>query len=131
MDALPRTGGGAEWKVQRVDGSVFSFRELTTLQRWIVERKVGRDDVISRAGKQEKRLGDIAELDAFFHVVDAQVLPQQNIPTVLTPQSALPRPTGSEPRTTGPAWERQPQQLGLRQPSGNWQILLNSAVLAA
>src|SRR5262249_12529947 len=51
-------------------GEIFRFRELTTLQQWIVERKVSRDDEISRSGDQWKRLGGIAELASFFHVVE-------------------------------------------------------------
>ena len=51
-------------------GEIFRFRELTTLQQWIVERKVTRDDEISRTGEQWKRLGGIAELASFFHIVE-------------------------------------------------------------
>ena len=51
-------------------GEIFRFRELTTLQQWIVERKVSRDDEISRSGDQWKRLGGIAELASFFHIVE-------------------------------------------------------------
>lgn len=49
---------------------IFRFRELTTLQQWIVERKVTREDEISRTGEQWKRLGGIAELASFFHIVE-------------------------------------------------------------
>ncbi|HEX9102194.1 MAG TPA: zinc-ribbon domain-containing protein, partial [Polyangia bacterium] len=49
---------------------IFRFRELTTLQQWIVERKVSREDEISRTGDQWKRLGGIAELASFFHIVE-------------------------------------------------------------
>jgi predicted Zn finger-like uncharacterized protein len=62
---------GNDWMVKRTDGQVFRFKELTTLQKWIVERKVGRDDEISKTGKTWKRLGEIAELASFFQVVDA------------------------------------------------------------
>lgn len=62
---------GGEWMVKRTDGQVFRFKELTTLQKWIVERKVGRDDEISKTGKTWKKLGEIAELASFFQVVDA------------------------------------------------------------
>ena len=61
---------GGEWMVKRVDGQVFRFKELTTLQKWIVERKVGRDDEISKTGKTWKKLGEIAELASFFQVVE-------------------------------------------------------------
>ncbi len=59
-----------EWKVRQASGNVFSFKELTTLQKWIVERKVSRDDEISLTGESWKRLGNIAELASFFQVVD-------------------------------------------------------------
>ena len=47
----------SDWMVKKVDGQVFRFKELTTLQKWIVERKVVRDDEISRTGKSWKKLG--------------------------------------------------------------------------
>ena len=62
---------GGDWMVRRVDGQTSRFKELTTLQKWIVERKVGRDDEISKTGKTWKRLGEIAELASFFQVVEA------------------------------------------------------------
>jgi hypothetical protein len=46
------------------------FKELTTLQKWIVERKVGRNDEISLTGETWKRLGDIPELATFFEIVE-------------------------------------------------------------
>src|SRR4051812_11836031 len=62
--------GAREWKVRQPSGNIFSFKELTTLQKWIVERKVSRDDEISLTGEAWKRLGNIAELASFFQVVD-------------------------------------------------------------
>jgi predicted Zn finger-like uncharacterized protein len=59
-----------EWKVRQASGNVVTFKELTSLQKWIVERKVGRDDQISLSGEQWKRLGDIQELSSFFQVVE-------------------------------------------------------------
>jgi predicted Zn finger-like uncharacterized protein len=60
-----------EWRVRQANGNVFTFKELTTLQKWIVEQKVSRDDEISLSGDQWKRLGNIAELASFFQVVEA------------------------------------------------------------
>ena len=70
--AAPGEGLGGEkaWMVRRENGDVYSFRELTTLQKWIVERKVTRADEISRSGETWKRLGNIAELATFFQVVE-------------------------------------------------------------
>ena len=68
---------GREWRVRTADGNTFQFRELTTLQKWIVERKVMREDEISLNGESWKRLGSIAELSSFFHVVDEAQTAQQ------------------------------------------------------
>ncbi|ADO70067.1 tetratricopeptide repeat protein [Stigmatella aurantiaca] len=61
---------GREWRVRQASGNVFSLKDLTTLQKWIIERKVVRDDEISLTGESWKRLGDIAELATFFQVLD-------------------------------------------------------------
>ena len=60
-----------EWRVRQANGNVFAFRELTTLQKWIIEQKVGRDDEISQGGENWKRLGNIPDLASFFQVVEA------------------------------------------------------------
>ena len=48
------------WRVRSPSGRVIAFRELTSMQKWIVERKFGRDDEISLHGDHWKRLGEIA-----------------------------------------------------------------------
>jgi predicted Zn finger-like uncharacterized protein len=63
--------GNRVWMIRTASGQVYNFKELTTLQQWIVECKVSRDDHISRSGETWKRLGDIVELASFFQVVDA------------------------------------------------------------
>lgn len=62
--------GSREWRLRQPSGNTFTFKDLTTLQKWIVERKVSRDDEITLTGETWKRLGDIAELATFFQVVD-------------------------------------------------------------
>ncbi|MCC6806480.1 MAG: zinc-ribbon domain-containing protein [Deltaproteobacteria bacterium] len=70
----PTTG---DWMIRQASGQVFKFKELTTLQRWIVERRVTRDDEISKTGDTWKRLGDILELASFFQVAEqAAIVPQ-------------------------------------------------------
>jgi predicted Zn finger-like uncharacterized protein len=82
-----------EWRVRQASGNVFTFREMTTLQKWIVEQKVSRDDEISLSGDQWKRLGNIPELASFFQVVEAaeRVRVQAAQPAV-TPLPAAPLP---------------------------------------
>jgi predicted Zn finger-like uncharacterized protein len=62
--------GGKEWLVRKPDGQMIAFRELTTLQKWIVEGRIGRDDEISKNGETWKRLGNIMELEPFFSVYE-------------------------------------------------------------
>ncbi|MDX2009373.1 MAG: zinc-ribbon domain-containing protein [Myxococcaceae bacterium] len=67
---LPPTAQHREWKVRQPNGNIYLCRELTTLQKWIVEGKVGRDDEISLTGENWRRLGNIPELASFFQVVE-------------------------------------------------------------
>lgn len=60
----------AEWLLETSDGLSHRFRNLTSLQKWIIERKVTRDDRISRTGHAWRRMGEIVELAPFFDVVD-------------------------------------------------------------
>ena len=61
--------------VRRPDGQMIAFRELTTLQKWIVEGRINREDEISKNGETWKRLGNIMELEPFFSVYEkAQAL---------------------------------------------------------
>src|SRR5450755_4490133 len=59
-----------EWTLSTDDGKVHRFRDLNTLQKWIVERKATRSDRLSRAGGPWLALGDMDELSSFFRVVD-------------------------------------------------------------
>jgi predicted Zn finger-like uncharacterized protein len=66
-DALRR-----EWRVRRRDGSVSVLRELTTLQRWIVEGTLSREDEIGLDGETWRVLGTIPDLGPFFAGADAR-----------------------------------------------------------
>ncbi|NOZ86041.1 MAG: tetratricopeptide repeat protein [Deltaproteobacteria bacterium] len=109
LDAAPVEN---EWHVRTVNGSEFSFRDLTTLQRWIVERKVCRDDQISKTGEVWRRLGDIIELQAFFAAVEGTVAPVSPSPgdaVSQTPAATAPGPGASYP-AADPAWAAGSQQ---------------------
>ena len=98
-----------EWRVRQANGNVFTFKELTTLQKWIVERKVSRDDEISLSGDQWKRLGNIAELATFFQVVEAA--DRVPGPAAITP---LPMPAVPPPAQYSPGGH--PPQSGFNAP---------------
>src|SRR5262245_33996911 len=65
IDPPPPADPEKMWTVRSPVGEIKKFRELTTLQQWIVEEKVTRDYLISRTGDSWKKLGDIAELGSF------------------------------------------------------------------
>lgn len=67
---LPPAPPSREWKIRQSTGNVFPCRDLTMLQKWIIEGKVVRDDEISLTGETWKRLGNIPELASFFQIVD-------------------------------------------------------------
>ena len=59
-----------EWLLQTADGGVHRFHGLTSLQKWIIERRVTRQDKVSPDGKAWQYAGQIVELTPFFDVVD-------------------------------------------------------------
>ncbi len=66
------TGSSKRWMVRKIaDGEVLYFQGLATLQKWIIDRKVGRQDQISRSGASWKDLADIGELSSFFQVAES------------------------------------------------------------
>jgi predicted Zn finger-like uncharacterized protein len=67
---LPPPPPSREWKLRQPNGNVYPCRDLTMLQKWIIEGKVQRDDEISLTGETWKRLGNIPELASFFQIVE-------------------------------------------------------------
>ena len=108
---LPQEPHAAEWLLETKAGQSHRFRDLTLLQKWIIERKATRDDKISRSGQAWRRLGEIVELAPFFDVVDeadkarataassSSGLPQQSLLSP-SPISPMPSLSGSMPMPT-------------------------------
>ncbi len=70
--AMPGTSEGeAGWKVLTALGQTHDLRDLTQLHKWIIERRVTRDDKISRDGRAWQTLGSMSELVPFFDIVDS------------------------------------------------------------
>ena len=65
------------WQIKKENGDQLSFKALSTLQKWIVERKVAADDEISRTGDKWTRLADVPEFQVFFQALEPA--PQQAI----------------------------------------------------
>jgi predicted Zn finger-like uncharacterized protein len=68
-DAAAATRTSA-WSLRSRRGGVYPFKDLATLQRWIVERKAARDDEVSHQGEPWRSLGDMPELVPFFSLVE-------------------------------------------------------------
>ena len=66
----PRPEAG-EWLIETTHGRSLSSPDLATLHRWIIERRVTREDRISRDGRTWQRVGDLADLVPFFDIVDS------------------------------------------------------------
>ncbi len=100
-----------EWKVRQANGNVFVCHELTTLQRWIVEGKVGRDDEISLSGETWKRLGNIPELASFFQVAEdaARGRAYEAMQTLVQPPVPAPVAPPTKPPTASPVVRTSPQ----------------------
>lgn len=114
--AAPPAPSPGQWLVRTLAGRTVSFRELTTLQKWIVEGRIGREDEISRNGETWKRLGNIQELEPFFSVYEkARTLneivesgtPDLPIPSAIGPSNGggghltlAPAPRGTAPRSS-------------------------------
>jgi predicted Zn finger-like uncharacterized protein len=58
------------WSLRNHRGDLYPFKDLSTLQKWIVERKAARDDEVSHLGGSWRRLGDMLELEPFFALVE-------------------------------------------------------------
>lgn len=70
--AAPSTASRTRhWMIRNRHGEIREFRDLSTLQQWIVARKVSRDDEISKTGETWKRLGSIVELAGVFNAVES------------------------------------------------------------
>ncbi len=68
---VPQVQQVHHWTIRQVGGQELSFSELNTLQRWIVERRVAREDEVTQGDGTWVRLGTLAELQSFFEVVEA------------------------------------------------------------
>src|SRR5512141_3018477 len=71
-DASPPPGADAgQWRIETAHGRSLRAPDLATLHRWIIERRVTREDRISADGSSWQRVGDIADLIPFFDIVDS------------------------------------------------------------
>jgi predicted Zn finger-like uncharacterized protein len=106
--AVAEAAERGEWRLRQPGGATFPFRELSTLQRWIVERKATRDDEVAAAGQGDawRRLGDVPELQVFFALMEKAQRRREARPDGAA--EAAPEPVRNQPGLEDPAWARGP-----------------------
>jgi len=93
----------SEYRIRLATGQVFACRDLTTLQKWIVERRVAREDEVAPPGESYRKLAEMRELDSFFEVVDAADRAAAEPPPPAAPPPAPPPPRRTAARVTAVA----------------------------
>lgn len=101
------------WQLVTTFGQTHDVRDLTQLHKWIIERRVTRNDKISPDGQSWQTLGSMAELVPFFDIVDsaerariidtlpvAPLTPLQ--PPILTPHEVEPPADASKSGQAAP-----------------------------
>ena len=81
----PETSQTGSWVVETTSGELLHLANLSTLHRWIVERRVGREDRLSRNDEGVLRLGDVADLLPFFEIVDVAERARVQAPPPVAP----------------------------------------------
>jgi len=116
-NAEPSGPAVPEWTLSTDDGKVHRFRDLNTLQKWIVERKASRTDRLSRAGGPWLALGEMDEFASFFKVVDEADRARVHHPIApsssssLTPAAPMPAVRSPSNRIDAAAAAREPVQF--------------------
>jgi predicted Zn finger-like uncharacterized protein len=105
-------GSALAWQLVTTFGQTHDVRDLTQLHKWIIERRVTRNDKISQDGQSWQTLGSMAELVPFFDIVDSaerariiDTLPVATLaplqPPILTPHEVEP-PADAKPGQSAP-----------------------------
>ncbi|HEX7501077.1 MAG TPA: zinc-ribbon domain-containing protein, partial [Polyangia bacterium] len=115
----PKGKSAGTWVIETEAGRPLRLRDLTTLHKWIIERRVGREDRLARDGAPWQRLGDVAQLVPFFDIAESAerartadrpmpvplptLLPAPLAVPALEPPAPLPQPHLPEPSAFEPA----------------------------
>ncbi|MGC6491378.1 MAG: hypothetical protein ACON5B_00935, partial [Myxococcota bacterium] len=115
----------------RQDGEIFTVEDLATLQRWIVERRVHREDELREGDEDWKTAGEVPELQVFFGLVERNALlemepqtptmvPADDLPASPSPTEELFAPLGAEEPSLfseeAPALPEEPVDLAPEEP---------------
>ena len=89
-----------EGTLLKQEGKVYHVRNLATIQRWIVERRVLREDLISTGGMRWEPVGNHPDLEIFFQMVER--LDELELAARMPPSSEYdPRPPVSDETPMG------------------------------
>jgi predicted Zn finger-like uncharacterized protein len=61
-----RSVGITTWKVKVSIGLIYDFSDISTLKKYLADKKVTEDDLISHNAKEWTRIGEIPDLDQHF-----------------------------------------------------------------
>lgn len=89
VQAPPSESGSAPPVYLKQDGKVYLVRDWATVQRWIMERRVEREDLVSEGGVRWEPIGNRPELGSFFAAVE-QLEAQEQHPAAAPLPSATP-----------------------------------------
>lgn len=102
--ASSSSGANRPWMVRKRGGTeVLHCPDLATLRTWMLERRLTRDDEISRGGQSFRRMGSIIEFESLFHSVDVERAQARRATGqhAATPASGAGAATGRGPARTG------------------------------
>ncbi len=94
----PPSGPTGAFVVRKADGSVVHFQERATLQQWVLDGKLAKDDQLSTDGGRFARLGDDAQLQGFFATAEAAARTWDRAPS--GPPVAVHQPPSAHTSTT-------------------------------
>jgi hypothetical protein len=87
VQAPPSESGSAPPVYLKQDGKVYLVRDWATVQRWIMERRVEREDLVSEGGVRWEPIGNRPELGSFFAAVEQLEAQEQQPPAAPLPSA--------------------------------------------
>lgn len=90
-----RAVGIKTWKVKVAIGLIYDFSDIATLKKYLSDKKVTPDDLISHNNKDWTRIGDIPDLDQHFIETWKSAKAAVDSGQVSVPEKKKPAATGS------------------------------------
>ncbi|MBP6608646.1 MAG: hypothetical protein KA258_03600, partial [Deltaproteobacteria bacterium] len=88
---------------KRQSPQVLRCPDLATLRLWIAEKRLTRDDEVSRSGQKWRKMGTIVEFESLFYSVDQERLARRKAQAAETPAAATATPTAAAEKPTASA----------------------------